>query len=67
MPRGRSACHIHRLPQILFATDVLVEAQAAHAAGWQAVLVSRPGNKLLPEGHGFPVIDNMAQLLQQAV
>lgn len=50
--------------QVLFATDILAEAQAAQAAGWQAVLVARPGNKPLPENHGIRVIDNMQQLLQ---
>jgi methylthioribulose 1-phosphate dehydratase/enolase-phosphatase E1 len=50
--------------QVLFATDVLAEAQAAQAAGWQAVLVDRPGNKPLPEEHGFRVIETMSQLLQ---
>ncbi|KAG2447166.1 hypothetical protein HYH02_007912 [Chlamydomonas schloesseri] len=50
---------------ILFATDVLAEAQAAAAAGWRAVLVARPGNKPLPEGAGgFRVITNMQELLQ---
>ncbi len=49
---------------ILFATDALVEAQAAAAAGWRAVLVERPGNKPLPAGHGFRVIGSMQELLQ---
>jgi methylthioribulose 1-phosphate dehydratase/enolase-phosphatase E1 len=49
--------------QVLFATDVLAEAQAAAAAGWRAVLVSRPGNKELPEQPGFRVIESMQQLL----
>ncbi|GLC57171.1 hypothetical protein PLESTB_001194900 [Pleodorina starrii] len=48
---------------ILFATDSLAEAQAATAAGWRAVLVERPGNKALPEGHGFRVISTMQELL----
>jgi methylthioribulose 1-phosphate dehydratase/enolase-phosphatase E1 len=48
---------------LLFATDVLAEAQAAKAAGWRAVLVVRPGNAPLPEGHGFPVVTSMQQLL----
>lgn len=50
--------------EVLFATDVLAEAQAAAAAGWQAVLVERPGNKPLPAGHGFRVVTSMQQLLQ---
>lgn len=49
---------------IVFATDILKEAQAAAAAGWQAVLVERPGNAPLPEGHGFRVVSNMNDLLQ---
>ncbi|GLI61323.1 hypothetical protein VaNZ11_003680, partial [Volvox africanus] len=48
---------------ILFATDSLAEAQAATGAGWRAVLVQRPGNKALPEGHGFRLISSMQELL----
>lgn len=48
---------------ILFATDSLAEAQAATAAGWRAVLVVRPGNKVLPEKHNFRVISSMQELL----
>lgn len=51
--------------QVLFATDMLAEAQAAQAAGWQAVLVARPGNKPLPENHGFRVVESMQELLKQ--
>jgi methionine salvage enolase-phosphatase E1 len=51
-------------PQVLFATDNHGEAVAAREAGWQAVLVDRPGNKALPEGHGFRVITSMQDLLQ---
>lgn len=32
----------------LFATDVLAEAEAARSAGWQAVIVKRPGNPPQP-------------------
>jgi len=49
--------------EILFATDVLGEALAAKAAGWQAVLVCRPGNKPLPAGHGFREIHTMKELI----
>lgn len=49
--------------EILFATDIVEEAQAAKAAGWECVLVNRPGNKALPSDHGFPVIDSMDKLL----
>jgi methylthioribulose 1-phosphate dehydratase / enolase-phosphatase E1 len=49
--------------EILFATDIVEEAQAAKAAGWRSVLMTRPGNKELPAEHGFPVIDSMDKLL----
>ena len=48
---------------ILFATDIVDEAQAAKAAGWNCAIVSRPGNKELPPDHGFPVIETMDKLL----
>lgn len=38
---------------ILFVTDIIEEAQAAHAAGLQAVLSVRPGNATLPKSHSF--------------
>ncbi|MEW5305998.1 MAG: hypothetical protein WDW36_008504 [Sanguina aurantia] len=50
--------------EILFATDILAEAQAAIAAGWKAVLVERPGNKPLAAGHGIRVITSLQDLLQ---
>jgi methylthioribulose 1-phosphate dehydratase / enolase-phosphatase E1 len=49
--------------EILFATDIVEEAQAAKSAGWKCVLVKRPGNKELPEDPGFPVIESMDALL----
>ena len=47
--------------EILFATDVLEEAEAAARAGMQAVLVERPGNKPLGR-HSFPVVKDFADL-----
>ncbi len=44
----------------LFATDVLSEARAAHGAGWQAVILSRPGNHPQPP-HEFPVWSEFSQ------
>lgn len=41
-------------PDILFATDVVAEADAAVAAGMQAVMMNRPGNRPQP-AHGHPV------------
>jgi methylthioribulose 1-phosphate dehydratase / enolase-phosphatase E1 len=48
---------------ILFATDNVLEAQAAGAAGWRAVVVDRPGNKALPENYSdFKVVTTMEDL-----
>jgi enolase-phosphatase E1 len=47
----------------LFATDNILEAYAAEKAGWHAALADRPGNKALPEGHHFPVVDSLYKLL----
>lgn len=52
--------------ELVFATDVLAEAQAARDAGWRAVLVARAGNAPLPDGHGFPVVCAVTQLLEAA-
>jgi enolase-phosphatase E1 len=41
--------------EVLFATDVVAEAEAAAAAGLQAVLTDRPGNPRQPP-HEFPVV-----------
>ena len=51
--------------ELLFATDVYAEAVAAREAGWEAVLVVRPGNKPLPEGasHEFRVIESLKDLI----
>lgn len=38
----------------LFATDVVAEARAAHSAGWQAVILDRPGNPPQP-AHDFEI------------
>lgn len=48
---------------IVFATDNILEARAAAAAGWKAVIVDRPGNKPLPGDCEFRVISTMAGLL----
>jgi len=42
----------------LFATDILSEAQAARSAGWQAVILNRPGNHPQP-AHDFKVLDQL--------
>jgi methylthioribulose 1-phosphate dehydratase / enolase-phosphatase E1 len=49
--------------EILFATDVLAEAQAAKEAGWRAVLVVRPGNEPLPQGQPFAIVHSLDELL----
>lgn len=52
--------------QITFATDVHGEAVAAKEAGWEAVLVVRPGNKPLPADAGvkFRVVESLEELLE---
>ena len=51
--------------EVLFATDILAEAVAAKEAGWNAVLVSRPGNKPLPADAAskFRIIESLEGLL----
>lgn len=51
---------------ILFATDALVEARAAAAAGMQVIVTDRPGNAPLPEGHGFPVVATLTVVAAKA-
>jgi enolase-phosphatase E1 len=46
---------------LLFATDVLTEAEAAVAAGFQAVLTDRPGNQPQP-GHDLPAVRDFSEL-----
>lgn len=50
--------------QILFATDAILEAEAAAAAGWQVALTIRPGNEPLPAQHCFRVIHSMQDLIE---
>ncbi len=52
--------------QIMFATDVYGEAVAASEAGWEAVLVVRPGNKPLPSDAAarFRIVESMEELLE---
>jgi enolase-phosphatase E1 len=45
----------------IFATDILKEAEAAHAAGWEAVMVDRPGNHPQPP-HSFRVEPDLRRL-----
>lgn len=45
----------------VFATDILQEAQAAREAGWQAVVMDRPGNAPQAE-HDFPTLKDFATL-----
>ncbi|KAA6421349.1 MAG: putative bifunctional methylthioribulose-1-phosphate dehydratase enolase-phosphatase E1 1-like [Trebouxia sp. A1-2] len=50
--------------QITFATDSILEAEAAATAGWQVALTVRPGNKPLPAQHSFRVIHSMQELVE---
>lgn len=47
---------------VVFLSDVTAELDAARTAGMQTVLVLRPGNKPVDEGHGHKVISSFAQL-----
>ena len=47
---------------ILFATDNILEARAAAAAGWRAVVVDRPGNKPLPPDCEFKVVTSIDEV-----
>jgi methionine salvage enolase-phosphatase E1 len=49
--------------EVLFATDNILEVQAAAEAGWQVVLADRPGNKPLPAGHAFAVATSAKDFL----
>jgi methylthioribulose 1-phosphate dehydratase / enolase-phosphatase E1 len=48
--------------EILFVTDILAEAQAAEAAGFEAFIASRPGNAVIAEAHDFKVIQSFDEL-----
>ena len=48
--------------EVLFATDVLEEAEAATEAGMSSVLLLREGNKVLPTDHGFMVASSFDEL-----
>jgi methylthioribulose 1-phosphate dehydratase / enolase-phosphatase E1 len=49
--------------EIMFATDNILEAQAAAAAGWGVVLALRPGNHPLPSDTKLRMIHSMNELL----
>ncbi len=44
--------------EVLFVTDLLAEARAAHAAGLDVLLSVRPGNSAITESHDFSVISS---------
>lgn len=50
---------------ILFATDILAEAEAADKAGMQVVLMDRPGNHPQP-CHSYPVLETLQPLIPSA-
>ncbi|PON49692.1 Class II aldolase [Parasponia andersonii] len=47
---------------MLFITDVIQEAEAARAAGLEAIISLRPGNGPLPENHGFRTIESLLEI-----
>ncbi len=48
--------------EILFCSDVVAELDAAKAAGLQTVLLLRPGNKPVEEGHGHPSVESFEEI-----
>ena len=48
--------------QIVFISDVVEELAAAKEAGLQTALSVRPGNKPVPEDHGYLAIKSFAEL-----
>jgi enolase-phosphatase E1 len=44
--------------RLAFFSDVVEELDAARSAGWQTLLVVRPGNAAVRAGHGHPVISD---------
>ncbi len=48
--------------EVLFVTDILLEAQAAAAVGLQVRLSVRPGNAEISEAHGFTAIRSFEEL-----
>jgi enolase-phosphatase E1 len=49
--------------EILFASDVVAELDAARAAGMQTALCLRPGNAPVAPGHGHPEIRGLSDIL----
>ncbi|MCA9177141.1 MAG: acireductone synthase [Planctomycetales bacterium] len=48
--------------QVLFASDVTAELDAAREAGMQTVLLRRPGNAEPPAGHGHPEASSLDEI-----
>ena len=52
---------------VMFATDNVIEAEAARTAGWQVVMADRPGNEVDLSGRseyeGFRVVRSMAEVV----
>lgn len=48
--------------EVLFVTDILDEAKAAKAAGLNAAIAIRPGNKTIAEIHDFPLVCSFDEL-----
>ena len=49
--------------EVLFASDIVAELDAARAAGLQTALVVRPDNAPTPPGHGHPLIATLAEIV----
>ncbi|KAL5797540.1 hypothetical protein ACOSQ2_002360 [Xanthoceras sorbifolium] len=53
---------VDRPADMLFVTDVFQEAVAARAAGLEVIIPIRPGNKPLPEHHGFRMVESLLEI-----
>jgi enolase-phosphatase E1 len=59
---ARIAADLRHLPAgLVFFSDVPDELDAARAAGWQTVLVVRPGNAPARGGHGHPEVGDFGE------
>uniref|UniRef100_A0A2P2JMB4 Probable bifunctional methylthioribulose-1-phosphate dehydratase/enolase-phosphatase E1 n=2 Tax=Rhizophora mucronata TaxID=61149 RepID=A0A2P2JMB4_RHIMU len=53
---------VDRPSEILFVTDVIQEAIAAKATGFEVLISVRPGNAPLPANHGFKTINSFSEI-----
>ena len=54
---------VDNFAEIMFLTDVYEEAVAANSAGFNVLIVSRPGNAPLPAGNKFDTISSFEEIM----